>query len=291
MTESQIVPSVRPQSHSCHFPCSLVNFYPQGWYQPGIIILARDFLSTGMKSAGNNHPWKRIFIHRDDISRDESSLQENFYPQGWNQQGIIILAREFLSPGMKSAGNNHPRKRIFIRRDDISRDESSLEVDFYPQGWNQQGRIIPGGGFLSAGMKSVRMNHPWKRFFIRRDEISREESSLEEIFYPQGWNQLGIIILGREFLSTGMISARNNHPCKRILIHRDEISREESSLEKNFYPQGWYQPGWIILGKEFLSADNMKWPHICSIVDSPLYYVWHNHSKMVYHIQKEVTNE
>ena len=31
-------------------------------------------------------------------------------------------------------------------------------------------------------MISVRMNHPWKRFFIRRDEISREESSLEEIF-------------------------------------------------------------------------------------------------------------
>ena len=41
----------------------------------------------------------------------------------------------------------------------------------------------------------------------------------------------------------------------------------------------------------FYAADNMKWPHICSIADSPLYYVWSNHSKMVYRIQKEVTNE
>ena len=137
MTESQIVPSVRPQSHSCHFPCSLVNFYPQGWNQPGWIILGREFSSAGMKWAGKNHPCGRIFIRRDEMSEEESSLRENFYPQGWNQQG----------------------------------------------------RIIPGGGFLSAGMKSVRMNHPRKRIFIRRDEISADESSLEEIFYPQGWNQ------------------------------------------------------------------------------------------------------
>ena len=148
-----------------------------------------------------------------------------------------LLSRQFLSAGMKSEGKDHPWKRIFIRRDDISRDESSLEVDFYPQGWNQQGRIIPGGGFLSAGMKSVRMNHPWKRFFIRRDDISRDESSLEEIFYPQGWNQLGIIILAREFLSTGMKSVGKNHPWKRIFIRRDEISK-----------------GWIIPGGGFLSS-------------------------------------
>ena len=154
------------------------------------------------------------------------ALSSIFYPQGWYQPGIIILARDFLSTGMISVGKDHPWKRILIRRDDISGDESSLEVDVYPQGWNQQGRIIPGGGFLSAGMKSVRMNHPWKRFFIRRDEISREESSLQEIFYPQGWYQLGIIILAREFLSTGMISVGNNHPWKRIFIRRDEISRE-----------------------------------------------------------------
>ena len=30
------------------------------------------------------------------------------------------------------------------------------------------------------------LQRTWKRFFIRRDEISREESSLEENFYPQG---------------------------------------------------------------------------------------------------------
>ena len=35
-------------------------------------------------------------------------------------------------------------------------------------------------------MKSARKNHPWERIFIRKDEISEEESSLREIFYPQG---------------------------------------------------------------------------------------------------------
>ena len=31
-------------------------------------------------------------------------------------------------------------------------------------------------------MKSARENHPWKRFFVGRDEISGEESSLKEDF-------------------------------------------------------------------------------------------------------------
>ena len=57
---------------------------------------------------------------------------------------------------------------------------------FYPQGCNQQRRIIPERDFLSAGMQSAEKNHPGERFFIRRDEISEEESSLREIFYPQG---------------------------------------------------------------------------------------------------------
>ena len=35
-----------------------------------------------MKSAGMNHLWKRIFVHRDEISGEESSLGEDFYPQG-----------------------------------------------------------------------------------------------------------------------------------------------------------------------------------------------------------------
>ena len=52
-----------------------------------------------MKSTGKNHPWERILIRRDEISRDESSLEENF------------------------AG-----------RDEISEEESSLGEDFYPQG-------------------------------------------------------------------------------------------------------------------------------------------------------------
>ena len=30
----------------------------------------------------------------------------------------------------------------------------------------------------------------------------------------------------------------NNHPWKRIFIRRDDISRDESSLEVDFYPQG-----------------------------------------------------
>ena len=52
-----------------------------------------------MKSARENHPWKRIFIRRDEFSGEESSLGENF-----------------------------------IRRDEFSGDESSLGEDFYPQG-------------------------------------------------------------------------------------------------------------------------------------------------------------
>ena len=35
-----------------------------------------------MKSAEKNHLWERIFIRRDEISGEESSLRENFYPQG-----------------------------------------------------------------------------------------------------------------------------------------------------------------------------------------------------------------
>ena len=47
-------------------------------------------------------------------------------------------------------------------------------------------RIILGRDFLLAGMKSAWKNHPWKSFFVGRDEIRVEESSLEEDFYPQG---------------------------------------------------------------------------------------------------------
>jgi len=35
-----------------------------------------------MKQARKNHPWERILIRRDEISEGESSLGENFYPQG-----------------------------------------------------------------------------------------------------------------------------------------------------------------------------------------------------------------
>ena len=35
-----------------------------------------------MKSARENHLWKRIFVLRDEISGDESSLGEDFGPQG-----------------------------------------------------------------------------------------------------------------------------------------------------------------------------------------------------------------
>jgi len=87
---------------------------------------------------------------------------------------------------MQSARKNHPWERFFIRRDAISREESSRREIFYPQGCNQQRRIIPERDFLSAGMKSARKNHPWERIFVGRDAISREESSRREIFYPQG---------------------------------------------------------------------------------------------------------
>ena len=151
-----------------HFILSEENSYPQGWNQRERIILGREFLSAGMKSARKNHPWERILIGRDAISREESSRREIFYPQGWNQRGRIILGRDFLSAGMKSARKNHPGERFFIRRDAISEEESSLREIFYPQGWNKRERIIPGREFLSAGMQSARKNHPWERILIGR---------------------------------------------------------------------------------------------------------------------------
>ena len=139
--------------------------------------------------------------------------------QGWNPKGRIILGRDFLSVGMKSAGKNHPWKRFFIGRDEIRGEESSLEEIFYRQGWNSWERIILGRDFLSAGMKSEGKNHPWKRFFIGRDEIRREKSSLEEIFYWQGWKPKGRIILGRGFLSVGIKSASARGPRSRNCPH------------------------------------------------------------------------
>ena len=35
-----------------------------------------------MKSAEENHPWERNFIGRDEISRGESSLGEDFHREG-----------------------------------------------------------------------------------------------------------------------------------------------------------------------------------------------------------------
>ena len=161
-------------------------------------------LSAEMKSARKNHPWEKTFVRRDEISGEESSLREDFCLQGWNQRGRIIPERGFLSAGMKSAGKNYPWEWIFIRRDEISGEESSLREDFYPQGWNHRGKIIPESEFLSAEMKSSRENHLWERIFIRRDEINGEESSLREIFCLQGWNHRGRIILESEFLSAEM---------------------------------------------------------------------------------------
>ena len=86
-------------------------------------------------------------------------------------------------------------------------------------------------------MQSAEKNHPCERIFAGRDEISGEESSLGEIFYPQGCNQQRRIIPERDFLSAGMKSAEKNHPCKRIFAGRDEISGGESSREENSYPQ------------------------------------------------------
>ena len=56
-------------------------------------------MPAGMKSAGRNHPWEKIFAGRDEINREESSLRENF-----------------------------------ASRDEISGEESSLRENFYRQG-------------------------------------------------------------------------------------------------------------------------------------------------------------
>ena len=63
----------------------------------------------------------------------------------------------------------------------------------------RSGKIFP----VFSGFCKIYENHPWKRIIIRRDAMSGEESSLEEIF-----------------------------------VGRDEISREESSLEEDFCWQG-----------------------------------------------------
>ena len=44
--------------------------------------LWKRIFSAGMKSTGKSHLWKRIFIRRDEISWEESSLGEDFFPQG-----------------------------------------------------------------------------------------------------------------------------------------------------------------------------------------------------------------
>lgn len=43
------------------------------------IIPGREISSGGMKLAGENHPWERIFIWRDETSRRKSSLREDFH--------------------------------------------------------------------------------------------------------------------------------------------------------------------------------------------------------------------
>ena len=45
--------------------------------------VAQDaFCFAGLLFESQNHPWERIFISRDEISRGESSLGENFHRQG-----------------------------------------------------------------------------------------------------------------------------------------------------------------------------------------------------------------
>ena len=46
------------------------------------IIPEREISSGGMKLVGENHPWERNFISRDEISRGESSLREDFHLEG-----------------------------------------------------------------------------------------------------------------------------------------------------------------------------------------------------------------
>ena len=104
-----------------------------------------------MQSAEKNHPCEKIFAGRDEIGEEESSLGE-----------------------------------IFIRRDEISGKESSPEENSCWQRCNQQRKIILGREFLLAEMQSAEKNHPRKRVLIRRDAISKEESSLGENFCWQG---------------------------------------------------------------------------------------------------------
>ena len=85
-----------------------------------------------------------------DLKSDVLTLQ-NQCPKVNPSVSKISLPLQFLSAGMKFAGENHPCERIFIGRDDISEEESSLRENS-----------------------------------VCRDEISRGESSLRENFHRQG---------------------------------------------------------------------------------------------------------
>ena len=120
-------------------------------------------------------------------------------------------------------------ERILIRRDEICEDESSLEENFDPQGWNQWGRIISGRGFFSAGMKSARKNHPWKIFLIRRDEISSVKAK----------------------------GAFSGYSIIRNIIHKRKISQIEITLHPVFFNRACLWTSSIInspLGRHHVSA-------------------------------------
>ena len=119
-----------------------------------------------MKSARKNHPGERIFVGRDAISREESSLGENFCWQRCNQQGRIIPGREFLSAGMKQARKNHPRKRVLIRRDEISIVEGIAFSE------------LPSGEILNPATFRIDPKGHWRAGYLQNKMPSRADRTI-----------------------------------------------------------------------------------------------------------------
>ena len=119
-----------------------------------------------MQSAEKNHPGERFFIRRDEISGKESSPEENSCWQGCNQRGRIILGREFLLAEMQSAEKNHPRKSIFIRRDEISIAEGIAFSE------------LPSGEILNPTTFRIDPKGHWRAGYLQNKMPSRAERTI-----------------------------------------------------------------------------------------------------------------
>ena len=72
-----------------------------GWVEARFIriIPEREISSAGMKLAGENHPWERNLIGKDEISWRESSLGEKFHREDETSRRESSLREKFNRQG------------------------------------------------------------------------------------------------------------------------------------------------------------------------------------------------